>query len=287
MKSKILLVLLPLFLLISCDKGKINKLNEQVARLQHQNEQLSSENAEIKTYVEEISKLLESVESDLDKINEVEIDIRKMTEAAGLSKVESDVRTKLGLIGQHILDSREKISELEKQISASRHNLKGVKSLMANLKTKLETKENEIATLMQEIGILETDITKLGNEIKEKDIRIVDQESIIEEQNRRYYIFDKEKALKEKGIIKKEGGFLFFGKVTKMSPNLDTEHFNVIDSESDFEISISHKTNKIKIISPHQVDSYELTGDENQTTLKILDAGQFWKATRCLVMVVK
>ncbi len=287
MKSKILLVLLPLFLLISCDKGKINELNEQVARLQHQNEQLSSENAEIKTYVEEISKLLESVESDLDKINEVEIDIRKMTEAAGLSKVEGDVRTKLGLIGQHILDSREKISELERQISASKADLKGVKSLVASLKTKLATKENEITTLMQEMGILETDIVKLGDEIKEKDIRIVDQESIIEEQNRRYYIFDKEKALKEKGIIKKEGGFLFFGKVTKVSPNLDTEHFNVIDSESDFEISIPRKTNKIKIISPHQVDSYELTGDENQTTLEILDAGQFWKATRCLVVVVK
>jgi len=82
-----------------------------------------------------------------------------------------------------------------------------------------------------------------------------EQVSIIEEQNKRFYIFDKEKALKEKGIIKKEGGFLFFGKVTKVSPDLDTEHFNVIDSENDFEISIPHKTNKIKIISPHQIDS--------------------------------
>jgi len=287
MKFKVVLLALSLLLLVSCDKGKINELNEQVARLQHQNEQLTNENAEIKTYVEEISKLLESVESDLDKIDEVEIDIRKMTEAAGLGKVEGDVRTKLGLIGQHILDSREKISELEKQIAASKHNLKGVKSLMANLKTKLETKENEITTLMQEMGILETDIVKLGDEIKEKDQKIDEQVSIIEEQNKRYYIFDSEKALKEKGIIKKEGGFLFFGKVTKVSPDLDTEHFNVIDSENDFEISIPHKTNKIKIISPHQIDSYELSGDENQTTLKILDAGQFWKATKCLVMVVK
>jgi len=110
MKFKVVLLALSLLLLVSCDKGKINELNEQVARLQHQNEQLTNENAEIKTYVEEISKLLESVESDLDKIDEVEIDIRKMTEAAGLGKVEGDVRTKLGLIGQHILDSREKIS---------------------------------------------------------------------------------------------------------------------------------------------------------------------------------
>jgi len=287
MKFKIMLILVPLLLLVSCDKGKINELNEQVARLQEQNQQLTEENTSIKKFIEDVTKLIESVNKDLDKIVETEIDIRKMSEDIELGKVEGEIKNKLGLIGQYILNSKEKINAIEKKLAASKKNLKGLNKLVSNLKTKLETRINKIGTLMKDVGILETDILKLTEEIKKKEQKIGDQESIIAEQNKRYYIFDKGKELKKKGVIKKEGGFLGIGRTTKVSPNLNTEHFNVIDVKTDHEINIPHKMKKLKFISPHKNDSYELTGDDNQTTLKILDPAQFWQATKCLVVVVK
>jgi peptidoglycan hydrolase CwlO-like protein len=294
MKFKILFVLLLVpFLFISCDKQKINQLNEQVAQLQAENEQLKQENDEIKMYVEQIARLIESIDKDIESIIETEADIRELSEdlktgkAPGAAKLEGEIKNKLGQIGRFILDSKDRISDLEKRLATSKQDIQGLKSMVANLKTKLEAKENEVAALMQEIGVLETDIVRLGDEIKEKDIKIADQETIIEEQNKRYYIIDKQKALAEKGIIRKEGGFLGIGRTVKLSPNLDTQYFSVIDFETDLEIGIPFKPDKIKIISPHPINAYELMSAGDQAILKILNPGQFWQATKCLVIAVK
>jgi len=286
-KFKILLFLLPLLLLVSCDKKKIAQLTNDLDSLKAQNEQLVQENSDIKMYVEEVSKVIESVDEDLDKIVETEIDIREMSEGAKPGTMQTEIKKKLGKIGQYIVDSKEKISELEAKILANKQEVKGLKTLVANLKTKLATKENEIADLMQEIGVLKSDIDKMGVEIKTKEELIADQESIIEEHKKRFYVFGTESELKDKGIIVKEGGFLGFGKTVKVAPTLDVQYFNVIDGEDDFEISIPVGMNKIKIISPHDAMSFEMTGDENLTMLNILDPDQFWEATKCLVMVTK
>jgi len=287
LKFKILILLLPFLLLISCDKKKIAQLTDDLDSLRAQNEQLAEENSSIKMYVEEVSKVIESVDQDLDKIVETEIDIREMTEGAKPGTMQTELKKKLGKIGQYIVDSKEKISELEEKLLANKKEIKGLKTIVANLKTKLTNKENEIADLMQEIGILKSDIDKLGIEIKTKEELIADQESIIEEHKKRYYIFGTESELKEKGIIVKEGGFLGFGRATKVAPSLDIQYFNVIDGEADYEISVPVGMNKIKIISPHDAISYELTGDKTLAMINILDPDQFWEATKCLVMVTK
>ncbi len=287
MKFKIVLLLLPLLLLVSCDKKKIAQLTNDLDSLKAQNEQLVQENSSIKMYVEEVSKVIESVDQDLDKIAKTEIDIRQMSEGAKPGTMQSEIKNKLGKIGQYIVDSKEKISELEEKLLANKQEIKGLRTMVANLKAKLADKENEIADMMQEIGVLKSDIDKLGVEIKTKEELIADQESIIEENRKRYYVFGTEDELKDKGVIVKEGGFLGIGRTTKVAPTLDVQYFNVIDGEEDFEISIPAGLNKIKIISPHDAVSYELTGDKDMAMLKILDPDKFWEATKCLVMVIK
>jgi hypothetical protein len=287
MKFKIVLLLLPLLLLVSCDKKKVAQLTNDLDSLKAQNEQLVQENRSIKMYVDEVSKVIESVDQDLDKIVENEIDIRQMTEGAKPGTMQAEIKNKLGKIGQYILDSKAKISDLEEKLLANKQEVKGLKTLVANLKAKITDKENEIADLMQQIGVLKSDIDKMGVEIKTKEELIADQQSIIEEHRKRYYVFGTENELKDKGIIVKEGGFLGIGKTTKVAPTLDIQYFNVIDSEEDFEISIPVGMNKIKVISPHDAISYEISGDENLAMLRILDPDKFWEATKCLVLVIK
>jgi len=287
------ILLLPLLIFNSCDKKKINELNESLARLQEQNEQLIQENNSIKKYIEDVAMLVESVDQDLDSIMRAEADIRQLSEGVvsgtegQAANIQTNIKNKLGLIGQYIMESRQKIGELEKQLGASRNELKGLKSMVANLKSKLQEKESEITGLMKEIGMLETDIAKLGEEIRAKDQMIGDQETIIQEQNKRYYIFASEKDLQEKGIIKKEGGFLGIGKTIKLSPTLDTQYFTAIDMESDLVIIVPYNSEKLRFISPHQDAAYELEGVANQTTIKIIDPEQFWEASKCLVVAIK
>lgn len=285
MKVKILVVLSMMLLLISCNQGKIDELNEKAARLEAQNQQLMQENNSIKLFVEEVSQVIESVGEDLDKIVETEIDIREMAEGATPASIESELKTKLGAISQYIVNSKERIGDLEKQLSASKHDLKGVRSMLNNLKTQLKEKEGEVATLMQEVGMLQADVEKMGIEITEKEETIAEQELVITEANKRYYIVDKAGSLQEKGIIQKKGGFLFFGKTTTLSPNLNTEYFNVLDVLVDLDITIPYKMDDLKIVSPHEPASYQMIDEGEQTTLKIIDPAQFWEATKCLVII--
>ncbi|HEX9973039.1 MAG TPA: hypothetical protein VGD14_13295 [bacterium] len=287
MKVKILLILLPLLLLVACDKKKIAQLTNDLDSLKAQNAQLVQENSSIKMYVEEVSKVIESVDQDLDKIVETEIDIREMKEGAKPGTLQSEIKDKLGRIGQYIVDSKAKISDLEAKLLAGNQEIKGLKTMVANLKAKLETKENEIAALMKEVGVLESDIEKLGIEIKTRDEQIANQESIIEEHKKRYYVYGTEDELKDKGIIVKEGGFLGFGKTIKIAPGFDIQYFNIVDGEEVFEVSMPVGIDKVKIISPHDAISYQISGDENLALLKVLDPDQFWEATKCLVIVTK
>jgi len=287
LKVKILLILLPLLLLVACDKKKIAQLTNDLDSLKAQNAQLVQENSSIKMYVEEVSKVIESVDQDLDKIVETEIDIREMKEGAKPGTLQSEIKDKLGRIGQYIVDSKAKISDLEAKLLAGNQEIKGLKTMVANLKAKLETKENEIAALMKEVGVLESDIEKLGIEIKTRDEQIANQESIIEEHKKRYYVYGTEDELKDKGIIVKEGGFLGFGKTIKIAPGFDIQYFNIVDGEEVFEVSMPVGIDKVKIISPHDAISYQISGDENLALLKVLDPDQFWEATKCLVIVTK
>lgn len=294
MKWKFLpILLMALLLFVACDKKKINELNENVATLKQQNEQLIQENNSIKKYIEDVAMLVQSVDQDLDSIMRAETDIKQLSEGVVSGEegqaayIQTNIRNKLGLIGQYIMESRQKISDLEKQLATSRQNLKGLKVMVANLKSKLEEKESEIAGLMKEVGMLETDVARLGDEIKVKDQTIDDQQSKIQEQNKRFYIFASEKELQNKGIIEKEGGFLGLGRTTRLSSTLDTQYFTTIDMDSDLEINVPYKSDKLKFISPHQADTYEIEGEGDQTMIKITDPEQFWEASKCLVVAVK
>jgi len=289
MRLRIWLVL-PLMLLVAltaCNQDKIDKLTADNTTLKEQNDQLMQENEAIKSYIDEVSRLLESVGGDIAKITETEVDIQKLTESGKPSAVQGEVKAKLGVIGKYIIDSREKISGLEKQLEASKHDVQGLKTMVANLKTQLEAKEAEVASMAQEIGLLQADVERLGIEVQTRDEKIATQETIIEEANKRYYVFDKEDVLKEKNIIQKTGGVLGLGKSAQISPAMDTQHFTVIDMYKVLNISIPAKADKIKIISPHKADSYQMEAiDVNQTTLKILDPVKFWASSKCLVIVI-
>lgn len=286
MKYVILALLsVAMLLSVSCDKGKINELNGTIDSLRTENARLTEENQSVMEFLNEANKLIESVSTNLDSIAKMETDLEKMPQGQ-TGKSAAAMKDKLNAIGQYLVNSKEKIANLEKQLSSAKFDIKGLKMLVTDLKNKLQDKETEVLNLMEEKGVMQADIDNMGAELKNKDEQIAKQESVINEAHKRYYTYGSQADLQKKGIIQKTGGFLFFGKVTKLSPNLNLDDFTAIDGATDFEIDIPGKMSKIKIISPQPSDSYQLVANGDQTTIKILDPITFWAASKVLVVTI-
>ncbi len=281
------LIVVMVLTLVSCNQGKIDELTQSLANLEVQNQQLMQENNAIKAYIEEVVKVVKSVDQDLEKIMAAEVDIREMTKDVDINAIEGNIKNKLGEIGDYIVESKAKIVELETSLAETKHEVKGLRSLVANVKANLKAKEDEITKLAAEMGVLEDDLASLNNEIEQKNSTISEQEDMIAEQNTRYYTMAKASELKDRGILEKRGGFLFFGKTTKLTTNFSTADFNTLDAVSDLELTIPVPSNKVMIHTPHIAGSYQLVDAGENTTLMISDPSAFWSASKCLVVETK
>lgn len=273
--------------LVSCNQGKIDELTESLAKVEAQNQQLMQENNSIKAYIEEVVKVIKAVDEDLSKIIAAEVDIREMTKDVDVNTIEGNIRTKLDEIGNYIIDSRARVTELETSLAESKHEVKGLKSLVANVKANLKAKEQEIEELAAELGVLEGNLATLNTELEEKNTTISEQEDMITKQNTRYYIMAKGGELKDQGILEKRGGFLGIGRTTKLASNFSTDGFSTLNAVDDLELSIPAPVKKVKIHTPHMAGSYQLVDAGEQSTLMISDPDMFWAASNSLVIETK
>jgi hypothetical protein len=105
--------------------------------------------------------------------------------------------------------------------------------------------------------------------------------------NTAYYVVGKKDDLESKGIIKKEGGFLWglIGSTTVLGSGFDNSYFKPIDKTKEMTIEVAGKIDKI---IPERNASYyvkEVKGD-SLSTLRIVQPDHFWQAN-LLVVVTK
>ncbi len=91
--------------------------------------------------------------------------------------------------------------------------------------------------------------------------------------------------MKEKGIIKEEGGFLGLWKAKKLASGLSEEHFTSMDISTSHTIPLEPSAKEVKIMSPHNPQTYNLVEKENgQKELEILDPQSFWKMKYLVIL---
>ena len=99
--------------------------------------------------------------------------------------------------------------------------------------------------------------------------------------------FGESKALKEQGIVTKEGGVLGLGGSKTLDVSgLDASMFKSVDSRDLDEVLIYSK--KAKLITKHPEGSYEwvMADDGKVDRLKITSKNAFWQASDYLVVEV-
>lgn len=206
----------------------------------------------------------------------------------GISKKDQIINN-ISMINGLLADNKTKIEKLEKSLTKYKSGkTELIKSIEAAKERVLQQEKQieEIKSLLAEkdfkIGELNQTVNYKNSEIESLVASNKKQEELI---NKTYFAYGTYKQLKEKQIVKKEGGVLGIKKMKVLNENLNKEQFVEMDKTKTTTIPMVGKNPTI--ISRHPVGTYtiETTGEE-VATLTIKDPENFWKVSKYLVVEV-
>ncbi len=226
-------------------------------------------------------------------LQEIKVKERLITELSmddmeqRLSK-EQEINRDINAIYELLLENRNTLEQLRKQLNVSGQKNVELERMIANLNTQIEQKDQEITQLKQSLANRELTIENLEQNLDaiqalsdERATRIEEQTM---EQNTVWYIIGSKKYLEEQDIVAKEGGVIGIGRSRKMSETFDPSLFTRADQRDLVSLPIFSK--KARLISIHPAASYEFIGEKSIDSLHILFPDDFWSASRYLVVMI-
>jgi predicted nucleic acid-binding Zn-ribbon protein len=285
MKNYFILLLAALPLFFGCEN---KKQTERIMNLQSDSLRLArmvdDKDATINTLFQtlnEIEENLASIRSKESLIADQTTDTQEMK-----AEVKERIHQNISEINELMDKNKQLINRLNAQVRSSNLKIAELNKAIERMQETIKSKENEIADLKTNIAnlnvqveTLNTQVADLEEENKEKD-KMIDEK--IGEINKAWYVVGDRRDLRDRGIINREGGFIFIGKVTTPAVDLVKKDFAEIDLREVNEIEIN--ANRAEVITVHPVGSYELVGERPIEKLVITNAGEFWKASRYLVI---
>lgn len=199
------------------------------------------------------------------------------------------IKDNMDFLRQTLAQQREKLSQLQKQLSNSSLNVKKMKEAIANLQTQLDAQTARVQEL--EAAIIERDETiyQQSTTIAQQDETINQQSAVIEEKtatvasmdkslNEAWYVFGTKNELKAQKIIED-------GEVLR-SDNFNRNYFTKIDIRQTREIKLYSKS--ATLLTAHPSGTYQLVKDaKGEFALKITDVEKFWSTSKYLVIKVR
>lgn len=193
------------------------------------------------------------------------------------------------LINGLLDENRAKIEHLEKSLALYKTGKKELINSIQLAKENNLKQEQLIADFKELLAQKDYKIEELNNSVKTKDdeIRQLAASNAYKETtlNKRYFAYGTYEQLKQKAIVKKEGGLLGIKKVKVLNENLNQSEFAEIDKTKITSIPMVGK--KPQLISAHPANTYTIeTNGEDLATLTITDPENFWKVSKYLVVEI-
>jgi len=252
------------------------------------NKTLMQDNKELKNLYEKSTATIGEIQSSLESLDQ-DLSGQLFTKDEMPGTTPEDRRSKIvnsiSNMRSQIENDKKKIATLEKQLSQSKTQLKGVQEVVNKLKASIADKEKIMDELQQRLGILnetlETERRTSQEEIQKREMTISEKQQQLSQQNVEantiYYIYGTRKELMEKGIVDRKGGLLGIGKVTTVNRNLIADKFtqmNLLDSQ---QISFPVTKKGYSVLSNHVATTYNVQKVDNNYILTITDPGNFRK----------
>ena len=241
-------------------------------------------------HLESMMAILVQVQKNLGRIRQKEaVVVRLSSDVEGrkqqsAEQIGKEIYTNIRYIDSTLSASKNLVSRLEKENRNSKFRVEALDRMTGQLKGDIESKGREINTMKGEISNLNKQISKLLNTVDVMDEVISDQE---DQMTKAYYISGTTDQLVAKGVLASQGTL---GRLLRTGPVLandfDTKSFRQIDITETRDIFFDKPVKNLHIITPHTKGSYDLVGGKTSSLLLIRDEGEFWRKSRCLVIVI-
>lgn len=264
------------------------ELKKEAETLKGQVQSTGAMNAEAQATLDEVQKSLEELRAKELKAVRTSIAIVQEGKASGkreeLKAEIAEIRKAVQLNLEKLATVTRQKNEAEKKAGILGARVTTLEKLVAELKSSLEEKEAMLVELEQKVLQLQKTTEELKTTVAAKEAEIVDRE---EKLATAYVVVGTKKELEKAGLIEKKGSVLGLGGSWKQTGRFDETLFRKIDVRRDNEVTLPAAPNKIRILTEHPKDSFELTVQPpNWTKLKILDAAAFWKGSRYLIVLI-
>ncbi|MGZ2370939.1 Cbp1 family collagen-binding glycoprotein adhesin [Ancylomarina sp. YFZ004] len=277
------LLILPFF--VACNQKEIKQLKED-------NLQLTNVANQKEVAINDFVATLNSIEENLDIIKEKEKIVLVNSENPDKSQKQK-ISSTLNSINNILEQNRLKVAELDKKLKNSWYQNSKLRKLTTRLKTDIAKKEADIIILKEQIADLDIKVDGLTTEVENLNTSVTDLSAqnaesakTIEEKtnnlNTAYYVIGSSSELKLKQIITKRGGIIGIGSATVLNENFDSKEFKQIDIRETALIPITGE--KVELVTTHPLNSFKF---EVGKGLAIIDAEQFWKSSKYLVVKVR
>jgi peptidoglycan hydrolase CwlO-like protein len=261
--------------------NRSEQLEQQNAELQSKYSQIAQDLSTRDAYIDSITQSINDIYNNLESVRTREGLVLKHTGEMETKKklTNQEVRQKLldevSLIDSSLKDNRHRINDLQSKLNGARSEYAGLKKMVASLKKTIEEREATIAQLDQKIEGLMTEVNTKTQLITQRDSVIEQQHNEI---NRAFYIVGTRRELEEKGIIAKQGGFLWglLGSTTVLASGMDSKYFSPIDKFQNTSLDIG---GAISEMVPKRDAKYYTATEvaKNQTKLDIAEPQNFWQ----------
>jgi hemin uptake protein HemP len=262
--------------------------------LMQQNDSLARETAQKETQMNQMVNTIGDIEATLRVIKEKEQLIalkarQSETDGATADQINEDIR----LIYDLMVQNKERIESLEKQLKKSGVETNQLRKLVDNLNEQLKQKNLEIMELNDLLKEKNSEIDDINYELTDMEIQLDSIKTANEEARSElratkddmytaYYAIGSKSELKDKNIISWEG-FLFFGKTELLKDKFEKEYFAPVDIRQTDSLELFQT--KVKILTSHPEGSYQMKELQNgNQTLVITDKDKFWSVSNYLVV---
>ena len=232
--------------------------------------------------------LIEVVFADINAVTENLARIRTRENLVALARNDEGVRrpieeidADIAAIDRLLQENRQKIAALQR----SSAQLRKAEKMIRGLDAQLTAKEGEIGRLRGELSQMKARMETLAEEAAARSTEVEhlsgEKAQLEDRLNTVYYIVGAEKALRDSGIVSKQG---FIGRTLTVGDTGDHDLFIRADARTLTEILVEQK--KATVVTPHPADSYELITNADKVVYKLVitDPERFWSSSKVLVV---
>lgn len=292
MKKFLIFGFIAFFALTGCkkDQAQDDAANQALANQEALNQATREELQAALAERDELLDIINGINTDISEIQSVEhiVSVNGVSEKSQKTTISEN----LSSLKSTLADRRKRLSELEAKLKDSKLDNSKLLETIEGLRKQIDEQTAQIETLTKQLEDANLQIGKLNNRVDSLNTTVA---NVTNERNKAekeaqlqadlanecYYAIGSKKELKEHNII--ESGFLRKTKI--MESDFDKNYFIKADRRTLRTIPLHSK--KAKVVTTTQPKgSYEITDQNGQKVLTILNPNEFWSVSNYVVIQI-